>query len=524
MLKEKFMEKIKKIGRKVRFSTVFLVFITIPFSLGGCAPIVLKANFNTDIDSVPRIDKRIPVKAALYIPESAKQYHYRAVIPFGEWQYPFGEHIEKVSYNTFSQVFEELVLVRDKYNFDAYDLIIEPDFSREDTRVSMSISQIDVTVGINCYVSDRDSIIWRKTFTGNIVTGGQTTEMTQHGKAMTRAFEKAANQMYAEFGNNKFLNNIYAKRKKSEKIPSIAQSIEGNPRESFVPPHLTSRSEPAAAARVSDIDINIPKTNTSNKDAIAVVIGNRDYKDKDIPSVDFALNDAETVKKYLVSVLGYREGNIIYETNATKAVFEMTFGTERDYKGKLYNYLKKGKSDIFIYYSGHGAPDTNTNSGFFVPSDASPQAIGLTGYPLKQLYDNIAKISGEMNTPNTFVVVDACFSGASEKGLLIKNVSPITIKVKTPLLDFKNAVVITSSSGSEVSSWYPEKGHSMFTYFFLQGLKGMVEEGRKNITANDVYSFVADETDGLPYYVRRLHGRVQTPQIMGAKNSVLVGE
>ncbi len=200
----------------------------------------------------------------------------------------------------------------------------------------------------------------------------------------------------------------------------------------------------------------------------------------------------------------------------------MTFGTERDYKGKLYNYLKKGKSDIFIYYSGHGAPDLRTKSGYFVPVDANPQAISLTGYPLKQLYDNIAKISKEMKPPNTFVVVDACFSGASEKGLILKNVSPITIKVKTPLVKLKNTVVMTSSSGSEVSSWYPEKGHSMFTYFFLQGLKDMVEKGKKTISASDVYNFITDETEGLPYYARRLHGRIQTPQIMGDKSRFIL--
>ncbi len=272
----------------------------------------------------------------------------------------------------------------------------------------------------------------------------------------------------------------------------------------------------------SDVDRDIPKTATKNPNSIAVIIGNRDYQHPDIPSVDYALNDAEAVKRYLINVLGYREGNIIFEPNATKARFEAIFGTRENHRGKLYNWLKKGKSDIFIYYSGHGAPDPRTKQGFFVPTDADPEAISLTGYSLKQLYANVAKIAKEMKTPSTVIVIDACFSGATEKGLLLKNVSPISIEVKNPLLTIPNAVVMTSARGTEVSSWYPEKGHSMFTYFFLKALKEEAEKKSQKVTAGRIFRLVTDETEGLPYYARRLYGRVQRPQLMGNKKIVLI--
>ena len=280
-----------------------------------------------------------------------------------------------------------------------------------------------------------------------------------------------------------------------------------------------SKQVASIPAAVSDVDTAIPVTKIKNPNAIAVVIGNRDYNDKDIPSVDYALNDAEAVKKYLVNVLGYQEGNIIYEQNASKAKFDAIFGTKENYEGRLYNYLKKGHSDIFVFYSGHGAPDPKTKQGYFVPADADSHAINLTAYPLKQLYDNIAKIAKDMNTPNVFIVVDSCFSGATEKGLLLKNVSPIGIEVQNQLFTMPNAVTMTSSSGSEVSSWYPEKGHSMFTYFFLRSLK---ENAESKLTAGEVFKKITDEAEGLPYYARRLHGRVQTPQIMGDANRVMI--
>ncbi|TAN44820.1 MAG: caspase family protein [Nitrospirae bacterium] len=271
----------------------------------------------------------------------------------------------------------------------------------------------------------------------------------------------------------------------------------------------------------SDIDVNIPKTNFKNMDAIAIIIGNKDYQSKDIPSVDFANRDADIVKKYVIATFGFKEENIIYELNATKTKLEAIFGKHENYKGKLYNHLKRGKSDIFIYYSGHGAPDVNDKRPYIVPSDADPQALALTGYPLQQLYDNIASISKDKQVRNIYIVIDACFSGATEKGFLIKNVSPIFIEVENPLLKSSNAVILTSSSGTEVSSWYPEKGHSMFTYFFLKAIKDNAEKGTSTIYANDVFKYVADESDGVPYYAGRLHGRKQTPQIMGDKNRIL---
>lgn len=272
---------------------------------------------------------------------------------------------------------------------------------------------------------------------------------------------------------------------------------------------------------ISDVDKDIPKTNIQNPNSIAIVIGNRDYKNKDIPSVDYAMNDAEAIKRYLINVLGYKEGNIIHKENAGKADFESLFGTNDDHKGRLFNYLKDGVSDIFVYYSGHGAPDIENKKGYFVPADADPQTIKLTGYSLDTFYKNLSKIVKDKKIPNVYIVIEACFSGSTEKGLLMKNMSPIVIQVDEPTATVPNSVVLTSSSGSEVSSWYPEKGHSMFTYFFLKALKESVEKGKPTVTADALFKSVTDEAEGLPYYTRRLHGRIQTPQIMGDKNKIL---
>ena len=135
-------------------------------------------------------------------------------------------------------------------------------------------------------------------------------------------------------------------------------------------------------------------------------------RNSDVPSVDFALNDALSMKKYLVTVLGYDENNIIMLNNASQADFNGMFGTKESHKARLFNLVKNGQSDVFVYYSGHGAPDIESNEGYFVPVDCDPTLVRFNGYAIKTLYDNLAKIPYRKLT----VVIDACFSGFFRSG------------------------------------------------------------------------------------------------------------
>ncbi|MBN2569007.1 MAG: caspase family protein [Deltaproteobacteria bacterium] len=246
------------------------------------------------------------------------------------------------------------------------------------------------------------------------------------------------------------------------------------------------------------------RANSENRYAVAVVIGNRDYRHRDIPSVNYAVQDAEMVKECLMRTFGYRMGNIILENNATKGTFENIFGSATEPKGKLHDYIKPGKSDIFIYYSGHGAPDIDSRRGYLLPVDGDPNNITITGYPLDLLYKNLASLPYHSLT----IVTDACFSGA----LILKKASPVGIIVQNPLMAMKNVAVINSSRGTELSSWYPEKGHGLFTYYFLLGFTGKADTNSDGkITVSELRTYI---NDMVPYTVRKLYsGRKQTPTV-----------
>ena len=224
------------------------------------------------------------------------------------------------------------------------------------------------------------------------------------------------------------------------------------------------------------------------------------------------------MRDYLVRTLGFLDGNVVFIQDATQATFNSVFGTERDHKGRLFDLVKPDRSDVFIYYSGHGAPDLDTGKGYLVPVDCDPKRVDLNGYPLELLYRNIARLPAKSAT----IVLDSCFSGDSQRGSLIPGVSPIVPVIDNPLLEAGNATVLTASRAKEVSGWYGEKQHGLFTYFFLKALQGAADDGDGALTLAEIRDYVGDTGDGVPYWARVLHSTDQHPQVTGDEALVLV--
>ena len=266
---------------------------------------------------------------------------------------------------------------------------------------------------------------------------------------------------------------------------------------------------PSPPTYQSVVDTQIPKTTMDRPNAIAVVVGNKTYRDDDIPNVDYALRDAEIVKRYLTRTLGFREENIIYEENATGSVLTRIFGTQSEPKGQLHNWVKDDKSDVFVYYSGHGAPSPESEDAFLVATDTDPNYLTLNGYPVDQLYENLAQLPAASVT----VVLESCFSGVSEAGSVVQEVSPAVLSVENPMVGMENGLAITAGAADQVSSWYSEKKHGLFTYYFLKGLRGAADKNEDAaVTAREIDAYLTEE---VPYQAARQHNRKQTPQVMG---------
>ncbi len=213
----------------------------------------------------------------------------------------------------------------------------------------------------------------------------------------------------------------------------------------------------------ADVDKDIPKTNFNGENTLAVIIGIENYKYA--PLVDNAKRDAQVFYKYAVNVFGIPEDNIYFLTNreATLGEFNKIFSKD----GWLARRSEQGKTNIIVYYAGHGAPDTKTKSAYMIPYDIDPN-YAKTGFALNKLYGSLAGLQAKSVT----VFIDACFSGISRSNkMLIAGARGVIIKAESSAFSAKNMVVLAAAQNDEYSVSYPEKYHGLFTYYLLKELK-----------------------------------------------------
>ena len=254
-----------------------------------------------------------------------------------------------------------------------------------------------------------------------------------------------------------------------------------------------------------------------NRHAVAVIVGNRDYGGS-IPDVEFAHNDADAVKQFVVEWLGYREGNIIDLRDATRAQLDSVFGTRDTHEGKLFDWIRPGKSDVLVFYSGHGVPGLKDKRPYLLPVDGDPNRAEITGHPVDVLYENLRKVPAKSVT----VLLDACFSGESPNGLLIESTSGISVSAKASKAA-DNLIVLTAARGDQLASWDRDAKHGLFTRYVLEGLRGAADgnqygntDGR--VTLGEVAAFLDDE---MTYQARRRYGRRQTAHVQGSEDQVI---
>ena len=79
--------------------------------------------------------------------------------------------------------------------------------------------------------------------------------------------------------------------------------------------------------------------------------------------------------------------------------------------------------------------------------------------------------------------------------MILKDISPVFIEVDDSFLNSRNSAVFTSATGEQVSSWYRDKSHSLFTYYFLKGLQGEADLDSDGTIA-DMGAYYFHQTSG----------------------------
>jgi len=255
----------------------------------------------------------------------------------------------------------------------------------------------------------------------------------------------------------------------------------------------------------SDIDGLPSRKIKLNRKAHAIIIGIEQYRQK-LPRADFAVSDARLVGEYLIKVLGYPEENVIILLNDHASNVDLVKYLER----WLPNNVEAGGS-VFIYYSGHGSPDPKTGGAYLVPYDGDPSFIAETGYSLKRMYGALGKLPAK----EVIIALDSCFSGAGGRSVLAEGARPL-VMVPQKASDLPgNLTVLAAAAGDQISSTYKEKGHGLFTYFMLKGIKNeevVMPDG--SIMMKDLFGYIKPQVERI---ARTQYNNEQSPQLINAK-------
>ena len=264
-------------------------------------------------------------------------------------------------------------------------------------------------------------------------------------------------------------------------------------------------STPQISSDVDDVSAITIKQGKHGR--YAVVIGIEHYRQK-LPKAEFATHDAQIMTEYLIKVMGYPEENVITLLNEQASNVDLV----KYFEKWLHNNVEKD-STVFIYYSGHGAPNTRTGDAYLVPYDGDPSFIDQTGYSLKRMYDALGKLQAK----KIIVALDSCFSGAGGRSVIAKGARPLVMNFQSNIALSRNMTVLSASSGEQISSTYDEKGHGLFTYFLLKGIKDedvIKQDG--SIKMDDLFDYIKPQVERI---ARKQFNNEQTPQLIGSKKN-----
>ncbi len=291
----------------------------------------------------------------------------------------------------------------------------------------------------------------------------------------------------------------------TNKIKIQAEDINGNVSKKVV---TIVRKEYISEQTLADVDLP-PKTKMNNSNGIAVVIGIENYQY--VPDATYAYNDAEVFREYLSETLGFKKHKIKIATNrkATQAELNKLLSSN----GWLSRNVVKDKSDIVVYFSGHGIANQKDQSTGLLPFDVDPNySVGL---PLKKLFIDLSELGARSIT----IFLDACFTGQSRDAkMLIADARPIIILPKKNQIP-ENIDILSAASSSQISGAIKEKEHGLFTYYLLRGLSGDADLNKDNlIKLKELSSYVTKNVKEQS----ALNGREQVPQLKSIKDKLLV--
>ena len=247
----------------------------------------------------------------------------------------------------------------------------------------------------------------------------------------------------------------------------------------------------------------------ANPNALALIVGIEEYGHTF--KAQHAARDAQLFYDYAQRSLGIPAENIklLIGEKATRA----------DLLHAVKNWLgprvSPGKSQVVVFFAGHGLASSNGERAFLIPQDARPDLLEDTALDRQRLMADIAQAQPQ----SALFFFDTCYSGGARGGdkTLVAGARPIIIKPRADLLP-PGFMQFSAASNDQLAHSHPSQPHGLFSYYLMRGLSGEADANHDNrLTAGELQSFVQERVQRLA----QTKGRPQVPELIGDPERVI---
>jgi hypothetical protein len=231
------------------------------------------------------------------------------------------------------------------------------------------------------------------------------------------------------------------------------------------------------------------------RESWALIIGINNYLYA--PKLKYAISDAKAFAKLLIEKYGFKAENVIqlYDDMATRENIMRAFDRLR---------ASDIEDRVLFFFAGHGItvplPD-GREKGYILPYDGSLSELLTTAISTDQLNE----ISQLIRAKHVFYIMDACYGG-----LIFARAKPISaeaIDYVKVISTRKSRRALTAGGRDQVVLDTGPGGHSVFTYYLIDGLENMVADLNRDgiITSGEINEYVSPR-------VTAESNRTQTPE------------
>ncbi len=207
----------------------------------------------------------------------------------------------------------------------------------------------------------------------------------------------------------------------------------------------------------------------------AVVIGVSKYRN--LPELPGAVRDARAVAELLAGH-GF-EVTLLLDGEATRSRIAEAIGD------RLPREL--GKNDrVLVYFAGHAVSVGSGDGvmGYLMPVEGDNERRVATGISMREVQAWLAAQPAK----HAMFVADACYSGLALSTRSTGLPRTLSDYLAQALEKDVRLALAAGRSDQEAHEW---NGHGLFTYFFLEGLKGQADaNGDRIVTSSELYAYL----------------------------------